>query len=75
MASFMVCAMPGFSPMTNTLPKTASTSFTKSISAFGPETITASVPFLGAADASAHRAIDLHDVLLCQHCCDLCRDG
>ena len=45
-ASFMVCAMPGFSPMMKTLPNTASTSFTKSISAFGPETMTASVPFL-----------------------------
>ena len=46
LASFMVCAMPGFSPMTKTLPKTLSASLTTSTSAFGPDTMTASVPLL-----------------------------
>ena len=45
LASFMVCAEPGFSPMKNTLPITPSADFTVSKSAFGPDTITASVPF------------------------------
>ncbi len=46
LASFMVCAMPGLSPMTNTRPNTESASFTTSMSACGPDTMTASVPFL-----------------------------
>ena len=45
LASFMVCAEPGFSPMKNTLPITPSAGFSRSQSARGPDTITASVPF------------------------------
>ena len=46
LASFMVCAMPGLWPITNTVPNTASASFTASMSACGPDTMTASVPLL-----------------------------
>ena len=46
LASFMVCAMPGLSPMMNTRPKTESASLTTSTSACGPDTMTASVPLL-----------------------------
>ena len=49
LASFMVWPMPGFSPMTKTLPNTASASLTSAISAEGPDTITASVPFSAPA--------------------------
>ena len=45
LASFMVCPEPGFSPMKNTLPMLSSAGLTASASAFGPDTITASVPF------------------------------
>ena len=45
LASFMVCAEPGFSPMKNTLPMTSSAGFQRRKSARGPDTITASVPF------------------------------
>ena len=45
LASFMVCAEPGFSPMKNTLPMTSSADFTASKSMRGPDTMTASVPF------------------------------
>ncbi len=46
LASFMVCAMPGLWPITNTLPSTASASLTTSMSACGPDTMTASVPLV-----------------------------
>ena len=46
LASFMVCAMPGLWPMMKTLPNTASASLTTSMSACGPDTMTASVPLL-----------------------------
>ena len=49
LASFMVCAEPGFSPMKNTLPITSSAGFSTSKSARGPETMTASVPFSAPA--------------------------
>ncbi len=42
----MVWPMPGRSPMKNTLPMCTSAGFAISKSARGPETITASVPFL-----------------------------
>ena len=45
LASFMVWAEPGFSPIKNTLPMISSAGLTASASAFGPDTITASVPF------------------------------
>ena len=45
-ASFMVCAMPGLWPMTNTRPKTDNASLTTSMWPCGPDTMTASVPFL-----------------------------
>src|SRR3954453_22546857 len=80
LASFMLWARPGRSPQTNTLPNTSSAGRTCSISSFGPDTsggraavlvLFCGAPhhprqraLLGAGDAAAHRAVDLHDVAL-----------
>src|ERR1700716_677680 len=45
LASFLVCAEAGFSPVQDTLPIAARADFTASKSALGPDTMTASVPF------------------------------
>ena len=47
--SFMVCPAPGFSPMKKNLPITDRTGSSAIASSFGPETITASVPFSAPA--------------------------
>ena len=75
LASFMVCAMPGLSPMTNTRPNTESASFTTSIVGLRPRHHDRERAFAGAADAAAHRQVDLHDVLLRQRRANLCRDA
>ena len=62
LASFMVCAMPGLSPMKNTLPMTASAGFSSSKSAARARHHHRQRALVGAADAAADRAVDLHDV-------------
>ena len=75
LASFMVCAMPGFSPMTNTVPNTASASLTASIVGLRAGHHHGQRALGGAADAAGHRAVDLHDVLLRERGGDLGRDA
>ena len=75
LASFMVCAMPGLSPITKTLPNTRSASFTSSMSALRTRNHHRQRAFGGAADAARHRTVDLHDVLLGQHRRDFGRNA
>ena len=49
LASFITCAMPGFSPITKTRPNIASSGFTRSSAAGSPDAMTASVPLLAPA--------------------------
>ena len=62
LASFMVCAEPGFSPMKNTLPMTSSAGFAHLEIGARPGDHHRQRALLGAADAAAHGAVDLHDV-------------